>query len=136
MGYWIVSVALIAFGIAGMMTIGQPFVLVGLAMVVLGPLRRRPLLFWPPLLAVIAYNLAFWAISPLYCSATSLAGGPAGPTTCSSLFGIGWPTTANGLADPASVLDLTTRIALLVAAATFVIVLGSMLWRRRAARRA
>jgi hypothetical protein len=131
MGYWIASVTLIAFGIAGSMTIGRPFFIVGLAMVVLGPLRHRPLLFWPPMLAVIAYDVTFWAISPLYCSATSLPGGSSGSTTCSSLIGIGWPATASGLADAGSVFDQANAVALLAAAGTFVIVLTVMLWRQR-----
>ena len=57
MGYWITSLALIAFGFLGAFSIGRPFFLVGLSMLVLGPLRRRPALFWPPLLAVVACNV-------------------------------------------------------------------------------
>ncbi len=129
MGYWIASAALIVFGILGSMTIGQPFVIVGLAMVVLGPFRHRPLVFWPPMLAVIAYTVTFWAISPLYCSATSPAGGPTGPTTCSSLIGIPWPATAGGVAT--SVFDQTKSVGLLVAAIVFIVVLAALLWRRQ-----
>jgi hypothetical protein len=133
MGYWVASVALIASGLAGSMTIGRSFFIVGLAMLVLGPLRRRPLLFWPPMAAVLSYDVIFWAISPLYCSATSLPGASPGSATCSSLLGIGWPATAGGLADAASVFGETDAVALLAAAATFAFVLAVLLWRRRTA---
>ena len=72
MGYWIASLGLIAFGFLGALSIGRPFFLVGLAMLVLGPVRRHPALFWPPLLAVVAYNVGYWAVAPLYCTATGL----------------------------------------------------------------
>jgi hypothetical protein len=75
MGYWAVSVLLIAYGLAGAMTIGRPFFLVGVAMLALGRVRHRPRLFWPPLLGLVAYNVAFWITVPFYCSATSTVGG-------------------------------------------------------------
>ena len=56
MGYWVATFGLIVFGVIAMFSIGRPFLLVGLAMLVLGPLRTRPIWFWPPLAAVIAYN--------------------------------------------------------------------------------
>lgn len=130
MAYWIATFGLVAFGIAGSMTIGRPFLIVGVAMLLLGPLRHRGGWFWPPMLAVIAYNVTFWAISPLYCTAISLPDG-AGSTSCSSLIGIGWPATAGGLSNASSVFDQTNRIGLVAAAATFVIALTVMLWRRR-----
>ena len=132
MGYWITSLVLIALGILGIMTIGRPFLLVGLAMLVLGPLRRRPLAFWPPLLAVIAYNVAFWLVVPLYCSASSNPGVASTPTTCASLIGIGWPATASGLADPAAAIDQANQVGFAFAAATFVVVLTGLVWQRRA----
>jgi hypothetical protein len=68
MAYWITSLGLIAFGFLGMFSIGRPFFLVGLAMLVLGPVRRRPMIFWPSLLAVVAYNVGYWAVAPLHCT--------------------------------------------------------------------
>lgn len=71
MGYSIASLALMAFGIAGIMTIGRTFILIGLSMLVLGPVRRRALVFWPLLTASIAYNVAYLLIEPFYCSSSS-----------------------------------------------------------------
>jgi hypothetical protein len=71
MAYWITSLGLIAFGFLGMFSIGRPFFLVGLAMLVLGPVRRRPMIFWPSLLAVVAYN---WATGPSPRSIARMSG--------------------------------------------------------------
>jgi hypothetical protein len=122
MGYWTVAVVLIAYGIAGAMTIGRPFFLIGLAMLVLGPVRHRPRVFWPPLLGLVAYNIAFWTITPFYCSATSVVGGPS-TTTCSSLIGIPWPADSSGVADPGAAFVITNLVGVVVGIAVFAAVL-------------
>lgn len=126
MSYWIVSIALMAFGVVASLSIGRPFAMVGLAMLVLGPLRRRPVLFWPPLVAVVAWNLAFMVIAPSQCAATQTVrsvdlGGGLGESTivCSSLIGITY--TGSGTFNPS--LEPANQAALLVAAFTFLIVL-------------
>jgi hypothetical protein len=68
--YWTTSAGLMAFGAIAMFSIGRPFLLVGFAMLALGRLRGRPVLYWPPLVAVIAYNIGYWAVAPLFCTAT------------------------------------------------------------------
>lgn len=96
MGYWVIALVLIGFGFLAAFSIGTPFIVVGVALVVLGPVRRRSALFWPAFSAVIAGNVAYWAVVPAYCTATSevtQAGATAGATTtvCSSLLGIVYP---------------------------------------------
>lgn len=134
MAYWIASLLLIAFGILGAFTIGQPFLIVGLAMLVLGPLRHRSLWFWPPMAAVLAYNMAFWVITPLYCSSTSSPGDAPALTSCSSLIGITWPANGGGLADPSAAFAQTNGVALALAVCAFGAVLAWMLRRREAGR--
>ncbi|MEO7666717.1 MAG: hypothetical protein ABIU97_06750 [Dehalococcoidia bacterium] len=85
--YWITSLVLVVFGFLGSFSIGQPFLLIGLAMLVLGPIRKRPLVYWPPMLAVVAYNIVYWAVAPLSCTATAAVGGTS-HTVCSSLIGV------------------------------------------------
>ncbi|MFI5258149.1 MAG: hypothetical protein ACHQ01_00850 [Candidatus Limnocylindrales bacterium] len=135
MGYWIASFALIGFGIAGIMTIGRTFLLIGLTMLILGPLRRRALVFWPLMTASIAYSVASLLIEPFYCSASSSPGGDSA-TTCSSLLGIPWPAVAGGLADPASVTDTVNRLAIVLAVAVFAFVLGWLMLHREAQAKA
>ena len=129
MGYRVASIGLIAFGVVAMFSIGRPFLLVGLAMLILGPLRRRPVLFWPPLAAVIAYNVGYWAVAPLSCTATEAAGGTS-TTSCSSLIGIGY--SGSGIYNPS--LDPANQAGLVLAVIAFVVVLATMLWRVRRVR--
>jgi hypothetical protein len=127
--YRVTSLGLIAFGIVGMFSIGRPFFLVGLAMLILSPLRRNPILFWPPLLAVIGYNVGYWAVAPLSCTAIEAVGGTS-TTSCSWLIGIGYP--GSGMFNPS--LDLANQVGLVLAAVVFVVVLAANARRARAAR--
>jgi hypothetical protein len=130
-GYWVTSLGLIAFGVVAMFSIGRPFFLVGLAMLLLGPLRNRPALFWPPLVAVVAYNVGYWAVAPLSCTATETVG-ETSTTTCSSLTGIGY--SGVGIYNPS--LDPANQVGLLLAGFSFIVVLTTMLWRGRRTRTA
>ena len=129
MGYWITSLGLIAFGFVGMFSIGRPFFLVGFAMLILGPVRRRPTLYWPPLVAVVAYNVGYWAVAPLYCTATEALGGPS-TTVCSSVLGINY--SGSGLYNPS--LDPANMAGLLLAGVAFVVVLVAIILKRRSER--
>ncbi len=126
MSYWITSLGLIAFGVVGMFSIGRPFFVVGIAMLILGPLRSRPALYWPPLVAVIAYNVGWWAIAPMYCTATQAVGGAAA-TVCSSLTGINY--SGSGIYNPS--LEPANQAGLLLAVVAFVVVLAAILWKGR-----
>jgi hypothetical protein len=135
MAYWITSLALIIFGFLGSLSIGQPFLLVGLAMLVLGPFRGRPLVFWPPLLAVIAYNVAYFAVAPFYCSAgstmggtsTSTAGGTS-TTVCSSLVGLRY--SGEGIYNPSLVPAIV--VGLVAAGLVALVVFALIRWKGRA----
>jgi hypothetical protein len=98
-------------------------------MLLLVPVRRRPALFWPPLLAVVAYNVGYWAVAPLYCTATEAVGGPS-TTTCSNVLGITY--AGSGAYNPS--LDPANMAGLLLAAIAFVAVLAAIILRRRSER--
>jgi hypothetical protein len=129
MGYWGISLSLIVFGILGSLSIGLPFLLIGLTLVILNPLRHRPRLFWPLLLAMIAYNLAFWFYTPFYCTVSSSTDGTSS-AACSSLLGIAWPASAGGLADPGAAFYQANLAGLAAAVLTF-IVTGLLIRRSR-----
>jgi hypothetical protein len=135
MGYWIASFALISFGIVGAMSIGRPFLMIGVAMLLLGRVRRRTLLFWPPMLGLIAYNIAYWAIAPYSCSITGTVGGDLSAAICTSPVGIRWPDDPSGLNVAPVASAISTGIALLVGIATAALVL-SWLWLDRQRRSA
>lgn len=136
MGYWTVALGLVAFGFVTGFSIGAPFLLIGMALLALGPVRRRPAFFWPPLAAVIAGNAAYWAVVPAYCTATSevtQAGAVAGSTTtiCSSLLGI--PYAGAGIDNPPNGPAAAAGVAAAIVA--FLVMLATILVRARQARR-
>lgn len=130
--YLVTGLSLVVFGVLAMFSIGRPFFLVGLAMLILGPLRSRPALFWPPLAAVVAYNVGWWAVAPLSCTATETVGATSGRTICSSLLGIDY--SGSGIYNPS--LDPANQAGLAFAAIAFVVVLAATLWHGRRARTA
>ncbi len=91
------SLGLVIFGLLTGFSIGQSFLLVGLTMLLLGAFRHRPLVFWPPMLAVIAYNITYWAIAPSGCTWTVATAGVE-RTVCSNLLGL--PYEGEGIYNP------------------------------------
>ena len=124
MTYWITAVALLLFGFITGFSIGQPFFAVGLAMLVLGPVRHRPRIFWPPMSGVMAFFVGYLAIAPFTCTATAPAGGIS-TTVCSSLLGIRYSGT--GTYNPSLVPG---QIAGLAFATITAVVVAGVLWRR------
>jgi hypothetical protein len=125
MTYWIVAAVLVVFGFITGFTIGQPFLVVGLVMLGLGPVRNRPLVFWPPLLGVIAYNVVYMAIAPFSCTSGFLLDsngvGTATATVCTSLIGLryGGEGVVNPSLLPAVVVGLVAGV--LVGLLTFAV---------------
>jgi len=124
MAYWIASLALIVFGFLEQFSVGQPFLMVGVAMLVLGPFRGHRLIFWPPLLAVIAYYVVYLVVVPFGCQASSDLSGTSS-TVCSSLLGIHWAGT--GIYNPSRTPAMVA--GLLGAALTGVLTFVLLWWR-------
>ena len=132
MGYWILSFGLIVFGILGLMAIGLPFLMIGMAMLLLSRVRHRAMVFWPIILGLIAANLAFWLTIPFYCSASSSPDGGFS-ATCSSLIGISWPDNGASIYDTPTALGIPLSFALIAGFVTAAVVL-SWLWMSRERR--
>jgi hypothetical protein len=133
MGYWITTFGLIAFGFLAMLSIGRPFLLVGLALLLLRPLRNHPAAFWPPLAAVIGWNVAFMAIAPISCVATQRVGvGSSGESTtvCTSLTGFLY--SGRGIYNPP--MEPANQAACLISAFSLVVVLAAVLALQRSRR--
>ncbi len=116
--YWGGAVLLIAFGALTGFSIGIPFLVFGLVLVLLAPFRGRTEIFVPALVAVPAFFAGFLLVAPLGCTATATvtespggSGGRSslGTTSCGNLLGIDysgegiynpplWPAALAGLA--------------------------------------
>jgi len=116
--YYTVAGGLIVFGAVGLLSIGLPFLVCGVALLALAPNRHRPEILCPPLAALAAWTVSYAAVAPWGCGQTTSsvngsAGSPitVGPEICRTAFGV---RVDDGLAGPAI-------IALLVASVAFVI---------------
>jgi hypothetical protein len=133
MVYWLVTAVLIGFGILAALSIGLPFLTMGLAMLLLAPLRRRALVIRPIIAGLVAGNVAFWLTAPFECTASSSPVGGSSAVTCSSLTGIPWPSDASGMNVAPSAFGISAVVALLVAVVVAALVF-SWLWMDRERR--
>jgi hypothetical protein len=81
------SVAVLVAGVLTGFSIGAFIAPIGIAMLVLGPVRRRRRVFWPSLVAVIGFELGYLLFVPLTCTTTATIPGGAGETVCTSILG-------------------------------------------------
>ena len=131
MGYWITAALLVVFGFLTGYSIGAPFLLLGLVMVVVGPVRRRARIFWPAMVVVPAFTLGYVLVAPLTCTASAgvSAGATAGAgdlstTTCTSL--LGGPYAGTGVYNPPLEPALRVGVAVAGGAAIVTFVLISL----------
>lgn len=68
--YWLVAGFFIVFGFLAIFSVGLPLLVLGLAMVVLSDIRDRPATFWPPLVGIALFFLAYILVAPLACTQT------------------------------------------------------------------
>lgn len=95
--YWFAAIVLIVFGTLTGFSIGLPFLVIGLALVVMAPFKRRTRIFLPLLVGLAGFFIGFALVAPMSCTtresiefrssggATSIA--QAG-TSCSNVLGI------------------------------------------------
>lgn len=129
MSYWIAALLLVAFGFVTGFSIGAPFFLVGLATLVLGPLRRRPRLYWPPLVGIIAFIVDVVLFIPLSCTATDGVG-QVSSIVCAGILGPIW--SGSGLYNPPpEAFALVFRAGAVAGVAAAFVTLAWLTYRRR-----
>jgi len=85
--YVALALGLIAFGVAGMFSIGAPFFLTGVAMLVALPWRDRRDVLMSAIMAPWAFTTGYLLIAPLGCTGTATPG-LSETTTCTNVLGI------------------------------------------------
>jgi hypothetical protein len=126
-GYWVLAVVLVAFGYLSLFSMGAPFVLTGLAMIVVGRWRRNPAVVWPALIGVWAFVVGYVLAAPLGCTtsggpAPALRGASSSPalshTVCTNILGIDY--SGAGIYNPSLIPGFLAGLAaaILVAALT------------------
>jgi hypothetical protein len=133
MPYWLLALVLTGFGFIAGFSIGAPFFVVGVAMLILGPVRSKPRAFWPALIGVIAFVIGAVLVVPLYCVATSDVAGVS-TTVCSSILGPTW--SGSGLYNPPpEAFDLALRDGLAAGAVAAVATWAWLSLRHRSTAR-
>jgi hypothetical protein len=130
--YWVVVGLLLVFGLLTGFTIGLPFFFLGVVLAVVAPYRHRRSIFWPPILAVVAFVAGFILVAPLGCTATAVAPGQGatGHTVCTNVVGIDY--SGQGIYNPSLLPALLVGLATAAAVAT----LARVLFRRHEAKAA
>lgn len=116
--YWAGVLALVLFGWLAILTLGAPFVLLGLTLAVLFPWRRRRGVLATGMAVILGLVVGYALVAPLSCSAT-LTSVPGesfsdGSTTCSNLLGIRYE--GDGDYDPSLFPALVAGVVLAVVA--------------------
>jgi hypothetical protein len=127
--YWTLVTILIVFGFLGVFSIGAPFLLLGLLLAVLGPVRHYRRVLWPAVAGLVGATVAYALVAPLSCTATSTTNGESS-TVCSSILGGTYAGT--GIYNPSLEPALrVAAVAAVVAAMLTWIVLSSELRTRK-----
>ena len=86
--YWTVTVVLITFGTLGLLSIGFPFLLLGIALAIVSQRRHETGLVAGVVAAVVGFSVGYILIAPLTCSTSASSADPVERTVCSNILGI------------------------------------------------
>ena len=128
MGYWILSLAVLIVGFLTGFSIGAFILPVGVALLVLGPVRGRPRVFWPVLMGVVGFELGYLLFVPLTCTATAAIPSGAGETVCRSILGPEY--RASGVENPPTDLARLVGVIMAVGAAVATLIVLTVSRRR------
>ena len=127
MSYWFFSLAVLLFGFLTGFSIGAFILPIGVALIVLGPVRHRPKIYWPVLMAVVGFVVGYLLFVPLTCTATMTIPGGDEATVCQSILGPGYRSV--GVSDPPN--DLARLAGIIGAAVGGVVTLGGLILAER-----
>jgi hypothetical protein len=113
--YWTVTVVLIAFGTLGLLSIGFPFLLLGIALAIVAQRRHETGLVAGVVAAAVGFSVGYILIAPLTCSTSASSADPVEQTVCSNVLGIDY--SGRGSYDPSLLPALLAGLVVAVLAA-------------------
>ena len=123
--YWVVTAAMLAFGVLSILSVGWLFLTAGIVMAVAGVTgwaTSRPKIFWPVVAGIGAFFVGYLAVAPWSCHASPTSGNDVvAVAECASLLGFTyeggggsnpslWPGVAAGLVVAAATAAATRMI--------------------------
>lgn len=103
-----IAIVLMVVGFLTGFSIGAPFFILGLGMLVLQPFRFRRRAYWPLLLGLVAFLIGTAPAIPMWYTASGPAAGKY-ETVCSSLIGLTW--SGSGTSNPPPARSASYRSA-------------------------
>ena len=122
MTYWILTLTVLIAGFLTGFSIGIFILPIGVALLLLGPVRHRKRIFWPIMLGVVGFQIGYLLFVPLTCTVTATIPGGVNEMTCTSILGPGY--RAQGTAPPPT--DVALLVGGLVGAGAAVVTLAAL----------
>jgi uncharacterized membrane-anchored protein len=102
--YWVLVSFCLIIGLLGILSIGMPFLLLGVLLAALAPVRGEAHRFWPPLIGLALFVFTYVLVAPLGCTVSASVSvvngaGPRqitqeiGSTSCTNLLGLDYSGT-------------------------------------------
>jgi hypothetical protein len=92
-----IALVLVVFGFLTGFSIGAPFFILGIGLLILHPFRSRRRMYWSLLVGLVAFLAGTALVMPMRCTASGVVGGSS-ETVCTSLIGMTW--SASGVYNP------------------------------------
>lgn len=87
---WALVVFLIGFGFLGLLSIGLPFLLLGITLAILARRRHETGVIAAGVAAIVGFTLGYILVVPLNCTMTESSLHPGAHTVCSNILGINY----------------------------------------------
>jgi hypothetical protein len=88
--YWSFVFFLIGYGFLGLLSIGLPFLLLGIALAILWPRRHTTGVIAAGVAAIVGFTLGYILVAPLGCTTSGSGLHPVSHTVCTNILGINY----------------------------------------------
>jgi hypothetical protein len=91
--YWTLVVLLIGFGVLGLLSIGFPFLLLGIMLAIVSQRRHETGVVAAGDAAIVGFMVGYILVAPLSCTTSANSVDPVEHTLCSNILGIDYSGT-------------------------------------------
>jgi membrane-bound ClpP family serine protease len=111
--YWALVVFLIAYGFLGLLSVGLPFLLLGITLAILSQRRHETGVIAAGVASIVGFTLGYLLVAPLGCTTSASSAQPVAHTVCTNILGIDY--SGAGIYSPSLVPGLLAGIVVAVA---------------------